>query len=188
MPLRDHFRPPPSDTRSREGFHGGLPMMIVAALGRSLPRHYAAEPQVHLGPSIEIDVATHEGDDTGLIATGAADEGGVAIAAGDTRPSMSGLYFKFNFAGIVVVVIDSRDRPRPDPRDCRPAFERRATSRRSPVRGMGRWSRPVHQGASPGIPRGTEPVETPKGLVLADKKSSTRMEIGRRTACPGTRP
>jgi hypothetical protein len=64
MPLRDHFRPPLSDRRSWEGFHGGWPMMIVNALGQKLPERYVAEPQVHLGSSIEIDVATYEGGDT----------------------------------------------------------------------------------------------------------------------------
>ena len=38
MPLRDHFRPPLSEKRSWEGFHGGWPMMIVAALERDCPR------------------------------------------------------------------------------------------------------------------------------------------------------
>jgi hypothetical protein len=45
MPLRDHFRPPLSDERSWEGFHGGWPMMIAAALNRRLPRRFVAEPQ-----------------------------------------------------------------------------------------------------------------------------------------------
>jgi Protein of unknown function (DUF4058) len=81
MPLRDHFRPPLSEERSWEGFHGGWPMMIAAALNRSLPRRFVAEPQVPLGPSIEIDVATYEGDDPDPIATGPGDGGGVATAA-----------------------------------------------------------------------------------------------------------
>jgi Protein of unknown function (DUF4058) len=80
MPLRDHFRPPLSDQRSWEGFHGGWPMMIVASLGRSLPRRYVAEPQVHLGSSIEIDVATYEGDDPDPVTTGELENGGIATA------------------------------------------------------------------------------------------------------------
>ncbi|HBI43624.1 MAG TPA: hypothetical protein DDY78_12360 [Planctomycetales bacterium] len=32
MPLRDHFRPPLDDETQWEGFHGGWPMMIVAAV------------------------------------------------------------------------------------------------------------------------------------------------------------
>ena len=79
MPLRDHFRPPLSDQRSWEGFHGGWPMMIVAALGRYLPGRYVAEPQVHLGPSIEINVATYEGDDPDPLAAVVGD-GGIATA------------------------------------------------------------------------------------------------------------
>jgi hypothetical protein len=60
MPLRDHFRPPLADRRSWEGFHGGWPMMIVQGLNRTLPPRYVAEPQVHLGSSIEIDVAAYD--------------------------------------------------------------------------------------------------------------------------------
>jgi hypothetical protein len=39
-------------------------MMIVNALSKLLPPRYIAEPQVHLGSSIEIDVATYEEDET----------------------------------------------------------------------------------------------------------------------------
>jgi hypothetical protein len=62
MPLRDHFGPPLFDRRSWEGFHGGWPMMIVNILNQKLPSPYFAEPHVHLGSSIEIDVATYEED------------------------------------------------------------------------------------------------------------------------------
>ncbi len=65
MPLRDHFHPPLSDRRSWDGLHGGWPMMIVADLNRTLPERYVAEPQVHLGSSFEIDVATYDQDDIG---------------------------------------------------------------------------------------------------------------------------
>ena len=34
------------------------PTLIVIGLNRNLPEHYVAEPQIHLGPSIEIGVAT----------------------------------------------------------------------------------------------------------------------------------
>ncbi len=63
MPLRDHFRPPLSQVASWEGLHGGWPMVIVQQLGRNLPPQYVAEPRVHLGSQVEIDVATfdHEG-------------------------------------------------------------------------------------------------------------------------------
>src|SRR4051794_18428630 len=81
MPLRDHFRPPLSDRRSWEGFHGGWAMMIVNALVQKLPDRYVAEPQVHLGSAIEIDVATYEGDDAGSTAVGARDNGGGVATA-----------------------------------------------------------------------------------------------------------
>lgn len=90
MPLRDHFRPPLSDLRSWEGFHGGWPMMIVSALGPRLPPSYVAEPQVHLGPSIEIDVATYEGDDPDRAARGPAGDGGVATEVwAPPRPTLA---------------------------------------------------------------------------------------------------
>ena len=62
MPLRDHFRPPLDEESSWEGFHGGWPMMIVADLVKRLPPRYVAAPRVHLGASVEIDVATYEQD------------------------------------------------------------------------------------------------------------------------------
>ena len=91
MPLRDHFRPPLSDRRSWEGFHGGWPMMIVAALRRRLPTRYVAEPQVHLGSAIEIDVATFEEDEASRGVGGERDGGGgVATAAwAPPRPTLA---------------------------------------------------------------------------------------------------
>ncbi len=75
MPLRDHFRPPLAERRSWDGLHGGWPMMIVQGLNRDLPRRYVAEPKVHLGPSIEVDVivsaAAGEGSNGGGVATAA---------------------------------------------------------------------------------------------------------------------
>jgi len=60
MPLRDHFHPPLADRRSWEGVHGQWPAMIVLELSRKLPAGYVAEPRVHQGTSIEVDVATYE--------------------------------------------------------------------------------------------------------------------------------
>lgn len=37
--------------------------MIVQGLNRKLPQRYVAEPRVHLGSSIELDVATYEEDE-----------------------------------------------------------------------------------------------------------------------------
>lgn len=64
MPLRDHFRPPVSELTSWEGVHGGWPMVIVQQLGKKLPAHYVAEPRVHLGSQVEIDVATFDQEGT----------------------------------------------------------------------------------------------------------------------------
>lgn len=80
MPLRDHFRPPLSDRRSWDELHGGWPMMIVADLNRKLPDRYVAVPQVHLGSSFEVDVATYDQDEPNPPSAAAIDGGGVATA------------------------------------------------------------------------------------------------------------
>jgi len=56
MPLRDHFRPPVSKKASWEGFHGMWPASIIQQLRKQLPPGYVAEPRVHLGTLMEIDV------------------------------------------------------------------------------------------------------------------------------------
>src|SRR4051812_29976812 len=63
MPLRDHFHPPLTKRASWEGFHGQWPGMLVQHLDKKLPSRYAAEPRVHSGAQIEIDVATFETGD-----------------------------------------------------------------------------------------------------------------------------
>ena len=70
MPLLDHFHPPFANRRSWEGFHGAWPTMIIMGLNRKLPQRYVAEPRVHLGSSIEIDVGTYEEDDAGFSSVG----------------------------------------------------------------------------------------------------------------------
>ena len=80
MPLRDHFRPPVSKKASWEGFHGMWPASIVQQLRKQLPPGYVAEPRVHLGTLMEIDVGTLEGHV--VPRTGAAERnGGAATAA-----------------------------------------------------------------------------------------------------------
>lgn len=56
MPLRDHFRPPFSKKASWEGFHAMWPASIIQQLRKVLPSGYVAEPRVHLGALMEIDV------------------------------------------------------------------------------------------------------------------------------------
>jgi hypothetical protein len=79
MPLRDHFRPPLETRRHWEGFHGQWPATIVQHLCRQLPPRYFAEPRVHVGSQVEVDVASfHEETVTAASATG--DGNGVATA------------------------------------------------------------------------------------------------------------
>ena len=80
MPLRDHFRTPLKELTSWDGLHGGWPMMMVEGLNRVLPRGFVSAPHVHLGTTIEVDVATFEGDDADR-STVADSGGGVATAA-----------------------------------------------------------------------------------------------------------
>jgi Protein of unknown function (DUF4058) len=80
MPLRDHFRSPLADRRSWDGFHGQWPAMIVIGLSRKLPRRYVAEPLVHLGSSIEIDVGTFEDDDESSLSGERDDSAGASTA------------------------------------------------------------------------------------------------------------
>ncbi len=63
MPLRDHFRPPLDLITSWEGFHGQWPAVIVQQLRKQLPAGYVAEPRVHSGSQVEIDVAAFEKDE-----------------------------------------------------------------------------------------------------------------------------
>ncbi len=93
MPLRDHFHPPLVDRRSWDGLHGGWPMMIVAGLEGKLPERYVAEPQIHLGSSFEIDVATYDRDQDHADSAPAAEGnggGGVATAVwAPPRPTLA---------------------------------------------------------------------------------------------------
>jgi hypothetical protein len=93
MPLRDHFRPPLDDQRHWEGFHATWPVMIVADLGRKLPRGFFAEPRVHSGTSAEIDVATFENEGEEDFSAGNANgngSGGVATAVwAPPRPTLT---------------------------------------------------------------------------------------------------
>ena len=92
MPLRDHFRPPLDDRFSWDGLHGQWPAMIVLALSRRLPGRFIAAPSVHLGSSIEVDVATFEQDEPDSPASGGEGEsdGGVATALwAPPRPTLA---------------------------------------------------------------------------------------------------
>jgi hypothetical protein len=76
MPLLDHFHPPLSTERRWESFHSNWATRLADALTeRWLPPNYIAEEHAHLGPSVEIDVATLERETTTAAAAGS---GGVA--------------------------------------------------------------------------------------------------------------
>src|SRR5947207_3436258 len=59
MPLLDHCHPPLSAERRWESFHSSWATKLADSLTeRWLPPNYIAEEHAHLGPSVEIDVAT----------------------------------------------------------------------------------------------------------------------------------
>lgn len=89
MPLRDHFRPPLDRIASWEGFHGGWPMVIVQHLRKQLPPGYVAEPRVHSGSQVEIDVATFEKDEAFPRATPEAQGGAATAVWAPARPSVA---------------------------------------------------------------------------------------------------
>jgi hypothetical protein len=61
MPLLDHFHPPLHGPRRWEGFHHSWATVIAQHLNQeALPPDYFAEPEISVGPELEIDVATLE--------------------------------------------------------------------------------------------------------------------------------
>src|SRR6266849_472888 len=61
MPLLDHFHPPLHGPRRWEGFHHAWATVIAQQLNQeTLPPDYFAEPEISVGPELEIDVATLE--------------------------------------------------------------------------------------------------------------------------------
>ena len=60
MPLLDHFHAPLHPSRPWESFHSRWANSIADELQRLLPPRYVAEVQIHLGSSVEADVAEFE--------------------------------------------------------------------------------------------------------------------------------
>src|SRR5438067_377845 len=61
MPLHDHFRPPLAAEYPFDSFHSAWANVIAFNLNDDLlPEQYHASPHMHIGPRIEIDVATLE--------------------------------------------------------------------------------------------------------------------------------
>ena len=86
MPLRDHFRPPVSKKASWEGFHGMWPASIVQQLRQQLPPGYVAEPRVHLGTLMEIDVGALESPEVARTGARSSNSGEATAAWTATAP------------------------------------------------------------------------------------------------------
>ena len=63
MPLLDHFHPPVMDELPGSSLHHGWMANIAVRLNQILPDGYKALDHAHVGPSIEIDVATFDRGD-----------------------------------------------------------------------------------------------------------------------------
>ncbi len=78
MPLLDHFRPPLSQRRHGDSFHGAWAEAMALTLNQSLlPERFVAEARVRLGGQVQIDVASfaEQGNAPG------SESGGVAVWA-----------------------------------------------------------------------------------------------------------
>ena len=75
MPLRDLFHPPVENIASWEEVHGAWPATLAYRLNAALPPQYRCGLKVHVGPLVEVDVATFERD----IATEPHDDAGTGI-------------------------------------------------------------------------------------------------------------
>src|SRR5947209_17003071 len=63
MPLLDHFRPPLSQRRHWDSFHGAWAEAMAMNLNQSvLPERFVAEARVKLGGQVQIDVGTFAED------------------------------------------------------------------------------------------------------------------------------
>jgi hypothetical protein len=70
MPLLDHFRPPLSQQRHWDSFHGAWAEAMALTLNQKLlPARFVAEARVKLGGQVEIDVATFAENDSASPAT-----------------------------------------------------------------------------------------------------------------------
>jgi hypothetical protein len=59
MPLLDHFRPPLSQRRHWDSFHGAWAEAMALNLNQTLlPDGFVAEARVKLGGQVELDVET----------------------------------------------------------------------------------------------------------------------------------
>ncbi len=85
-PLRDHFRPPVSKKSSWEGFHAMWPTCIVQQLRKQLPPGFVAEPRVHLGTLMKIDLGALESSDAPQAGTSNGNGNGRTAICVETEP------------------------------------------------------------------------------------------------------
>ena len=79
MPLRDHFHGRLDDLYEWEAFHSAWANNIVLRLNAHLlPARYRSAPHIHLGATVEVDVATFEQEQGFAAESG--NGGGVATA------------------------------------------------------------------------------------------------------------
>lgn len=78
MPLRDHFHTT-STVLNWEVVHGGWPMIIAQRLNAVLPKEYVAQPHLHMGTLMELDIGALERESPYGSIDGNS-EGGVAVA------------------------------------------------------------------------------------------------------------
>jgi hypothetical protein len=66
MPLLDHFHPPLSERRHWQAFHARWASALADQLNdKGLPDNLFAEPTVHIGGQVQVDVATFDGATAG---------------------------------------------------------------------------------------------------------------------------
>ena len=91
MPLLDHFHPPLHGPRRWEGFHHAWATVIAQHLNQeSLPPDIFAEPEISVGPELEIDVATLEATHP--------NHGGTATATALWSPPRPSITVKVDFS------------------------------------------------------------------------------------------
>ena len=93
MPLLVHVHPPLFPPRRWEEFHHAWASAIAHQLNQDvLPREYFAEPEISLGPEMEIDVATlHDQNEPGAplqtaVKTWTPTKSNFSVAAEYSRP------------------------------------------------------------------------------------------------------
>lgn len=85
MPLLDHFHPPLHGPRRWEGFHHTWATVIAQHLNENvLPAGFFAEPEISLGPELEVDVASLE-----LTPSDKSDRGVATAVWSPPRPQIS---------------------------------------------------------------------------------------------------